>query len=446
VTDDQRALLAAIVADPSDDTARLAFADCIEEHGNSARAEFIRLQVQAERLHPNANARAAPEERAEAIFAEHWVEWWGEVCEAVGLPSPAPAAPQPTGLLGRLARWVRGSEPEKNPYKRVGLFVFPQLHQNSTASEFDQIISVHFQRGFPESALCRIAQPTFRNWHSVSPLAELGYAIFSTEGWDDGPYLRGVRSLRLAGGALAGALAALQSPHMTGLDELFLARFEEEFGGDFAQLVTLPRIRQLKRLGLVLANDDAVRVLANSPNLAGLDSLQVDVSRSPDRNRVAVQRLTMLAQSPYLTELRTLGIHGGVEPDGFDVIFRKPAWRKLRKLQIEDRFSTEGFRVLANGDDLPELEEFYAAGMELDPRQANLLERAPLWKRLRHFSLQRQFTGGLSLSVLVNAMNLERLETFAVEVPHGYQDTSDCRQVREKLGERLRLRVTYYHR
>ena len=50
MTDDARALLAAIVADPADDTARLAYADCIEENGNSARAEFIRLQIEAERI------------------------------------------------------------------------------------------------------------------------------------------------------------------------------------------------------------------------------------------------------------------------------------------------------------------------------------------------------------------------------------------------------------
>jgi hypothetical protein len=236
---------------------------------------------------------------------------------------------------------------------------------------------------------------------------------------------------------------------MTGLEELLLVSAgvlvhpEEGLGEDFAtaftRLVALPRVRQLKRLGLVPVNDeDVVRVLANASNLAALDSLEVDVSRSPDRNRVAVQRLTILAQSPYLTELRELKIHGGVDPDGFDVIFRKPAWRKLRELEIVDRFSPEGFQAVANSDDLPELEEFRVAEMELDPDQAALLERAPLWKRLRHFWLRGHFRGG-PLLAFVNAMNLDRLETFAVEAHNGFQDTATFRQLRARLGDRLRL-------
>lgn len=38
-------LLATILADPADDAARLVAADWLEEHGETARAEFIRVQV-----------------------------------------------------------------------------------------------------------------------------------------------------------------------------------------------------------------------------------------------------------------------------------------------------------------------------------------------------------------------------------------------------------------
>lgn len=40
---DERALLAAITANPDDDTARVVYADFLEENGESKRAEFIRL-------------------------------------------------------------------------------------------------------------------------------------------------------------------------------------------------------------------------------------------------------------------------------------------------------------------------------------------------------------------------------------------------------------------
>jgi uncharacterized protein (TIGR02996 family) len=46
--DDEPALLAAILADPDEDTPRLAYADWLDEHGRPERAEFIRLQCRSE--------------------------------------------------------------------------------------------------------------------------------------------------------------------------------------------------------------------------------------------------------------------------------------------------------------------------------------------------------------------------------------------------------------
>src|SRR5215211_6223376 len=99
MTSDLQALLAAVVADPSDDTARLVYADCLEESGNAPRAQFIRTQIEAERLHPDSNARAELESKAEALFAEHWIEWWAEVCTAVNIFAPQPKAPTRRGRL-----------------------------------------------------------------------------------------------------------------------------------------------------------------------------------------------------------------------------------------------------------------------------------------------------------------------------------------------------------
>lgn len=49
-TTDRAALLQAILADPDDDGVRLAFADLLEEEGETERAEFIRVQVEIARL------------------------------------------------------------------------------------------------------------------------------------------------------------------------------------------------------------------------------------------------------------------------------------------------------------------------------------------------------------------------------------------------------------
>jgi uncharacterized protein (TIGR02996 family) len=49
---DRDALLAAITANPDDDTARLVFADWLQENGQERRAQFIRAQVWAARAEP----------------------------------------------------------------------------------------------------------------------------------------------------------------------------------------------------------------------------------------------------------------------------------------------------------------------------------------------------------------------------------------------------------
>lgn len=51
---DHDALLAAVIAEPGDDTVRLAYADWIEEHGGQPeRAEFIRVQCELARVYPD---------------------------------------------------------------------------------------------------------------------------------------------------------------------------------------------------------------------------------------------------------------------------------------------------------------------------------------------------------------------------------------------------------
>lgn len=84
---DADALLAAILANPADDTARLVYADCLEEQGQRERAEFIRVQVDeshfvidynsAATMHPLTPAR----ERICRLLRRNGHEWLGEFYE-----------------------------------------------------------------------------------------------------------------------------------------------------------------------------------------------------------------------------------------------------------------------------------------------------------------------------------------------------------------------------
>lgn len=72
---DRDALLAAIRAEPDDDTARLVYADWLQENGQTARADFIRFQIEATRAEPFGLAARRAERSANALLDLHRTEW-----------------------------------------------------------------------------------------------------------------------------------------------------------------------------------------------------------------------------------------------------------------------------------------------------------------------------------------------------------------------------------
>src|SRR5215207_10420738 len=79
---DEDALLAAIIANPDEDTVRLVYADWLDENGDSERAEFIRLQVaQADKP----RMYDADHFRAEALFRKNGEAWLAELPKLHGI-------------------------------------------------------------------------------------------------------------------------------------------------------------------------------------------------------------------------------------------------------------------------------------------------------------------------------------------------------------------------
>jgi uncharacterized protein (TIGR02996 family) len=81
------ALYAAILAHPDEDTPRLVYADYIEEHGDSARAEFIRAQVRLAAMKEWDDGAPALAVRCRRLLTEH-PEWHQEL----GYGSPTTGA------------------------------------------------------------------------------------------------------------------------------------------------------------------------------------------------------------------------------------------------------------------------------------------------------------------------------------------------------------------
>jgi uncharacterized protein (TIGR02996 family) len=103
-------LLAAIRAEPDDDTTRLVLADWLDEHGEPQRAEFIRLQCRMARL-------ACDWDRPEAVGAHAKPKEMEGVCSEFGVLAARTGAL----LAEHGARWTDGLPPAVDEVSRTGL-------------------------------------------------------------------------------------------------------------------------------------------------------------------------------------------------------------------------------------------------------------------------------------------------------------------------------------
>src|SRR4051812_38507679 len=72
---DRDALLAAVLAEPDEDTPRLVYADWLDENGQPERAAFIRDQIEAMRAEPHSKRANAAAMRAGEILKRQRGAW-----------------------------------------------------------------------------------------------------------------------------------------------------------------------------------------------------------------------------------------------------------------------------------------------------------------------------------------------------------------------------------
>jgi uncharacterized protein (TIGR02996 family) len=243
----------AIGEEPDDDTHRLVYADWLDEHGDPARAEFIRAQVERARLaddDPRAKELRARERR---LLREHWEAWVGPLRELAGPDASRHGAP-----------WlVRG--------------------YRSPALE-------HFHRGFVDTLWLDAATVAARadELFRLVPLRELTLWGAGRPGVAEAlaglPQLGTIISLAFADYwssplTSAGAAALAASPHLGRLRALSLYRNDVGDAGASA----LARARWLGGLWSLLLGDnglssEGVRALAAAAP-PGLRYLQLDGNR-----------------------------------------------------------------------------------------------------------------------------------------------------------------------
>lgn len=442
MTSDLEALFATIAANPSDDVARLVYADCLEEHGNAPRAAFIRLQIEAERLHPNSHARLELNGKVQALFAEHWIDWWGEVCAAADLPQPVPKAATRLGrLAGRLAlRRADGAPYARDPKGASVNLADPTAWPQGLLG----MSSAYFRGGFPDSVTVSGNGRNFLTaWARVSPLDTIYFIGDCSALREDGPYLAGLRRLALGWDEPDVVPRLLQSPHLIGLESLDILPGHvgrENFATELELIFAVPRVQQLKELIVTIGNDRAAEVLAGAANLAGLESLWVGLSSAAGLEESG-RWLTFLARSPRLAGLKKLIVFSPASLRGLAALVQNPTWTGLQKLDLYLQNDYERLDPLASADGLPQLDDVTIGGIRLDREDIAALVAAPMLKRVRHFSLQGSFPDRAALSQLTGAVDRDRIETFflglpPVDVPGAPDGTA---ALREHFGAKLRV-------
>ncbi len=76
-TQENQSFLEAIRESPDDDVARLIYADWLDDHGDAARAEFIRVQCELARGPSNEERRDTLESREHELLAANRRDWLG---------------------------------------------------------------------------------------------------------------------------------------------------------------------------------------------------------------------------------------------------------------------------------------------------------------------------------------------------------------------------------
>jgi len=310
--------LAAVLEHPDDDAPRLIYADWLEEHGESERAEFIRLQVDAARL-PEGDPRACDlDSKAEGILAEFETAWLGEWSQ-------------------RLVRWTfrRGFLDEITILPEVFLRGGEELFRAWPVRRFRFVdrdadeASLLEARAITGSPLCGRIRSLDAPSYVESPWLHF---LWIPSHW------RGLQELDLreGGGNFLSRLpqfaALFSAPHLKGLQSLSL-RCEHNWGPPvepafiehLAAAPFAPHLQSLVLDGLGMT-DDALRRLINDPVFAKLERLRLAEAR-----RLSPEMVSAVLGTSRLDSLQDLCI--GWECD-LTALAAAPRLRELKRLDL----------------------------------------------------------------------------------------------------------------
>jgi uncharacterized protein (TIGR02996 family) len=470
---EQAAILAAICADPEDDTPRLAYADWLDERGrreDHLRAAFIRAQIELARMPEDDENPDAALRRAEAELrvvepregSARWRSWTAPFCRL----------PRSSGVTGRSIQlgFVRGFP--------AYAFAGPALFLKLGAALFE-VGPMHRLHGgilvayefSPESDDLFLASPLVRRLRRISLTADGTHAekFFSAPnlnkleelGIHSGRYLRAgspvrdrtltsLRSFTLFGTGLHPAMCPSTPPDLPRVAELLPPRIKlREFGmtaggtpavqatRDLAALAPFRRLEQLTinspSYGQALGAK-AIRNIAASPFWRHLRRLTIANFGFGD---VAARAL---AEAPPAPNLRTLNVPvHNLTARGIAALAASPVLRTVTTLQIDcgQGIGDEGATRLAQSPHLGNLSSLDIAYSRVSDAGLKAMADAPWAANLVRLNYRDNGLGKPGLSLLTDPNRFPRLRLL------GFQRVVRLEESKAKLMARYGAGVRF---
>jgi len=380
---EENELLEGVLDDPDDDAIRLVFADWLEEHRQEERAEFIRLQIQLDRMPWEDHRRGVCEIRAQRLLAAHRDEW----------ERPLPA-------------WARGA--------------------------------VIFHRGFAEE-LSVLASQWLEGSHELLRVAPIQWLHlrspeFCLKELAVSDSLAKITSLNLYHNRIGpdGMRLLIGSPFLTRLRTLFLTGngIGEEGA---AALVNSQCVRGIRGLSLrenVLANGGGIRVASGM-----WDSLQwLNLSE----NGIGNSTLRALADSRHLGELFSLDLASNmIEPSGLAMLTCAKMDR-LTELNLSANFiADDGVKILAHWKRPRPWSALRLWSNAIGDAGAIELATSPLMVGIRALDLSGNRISDAGTHALAESPYLESV--YKLDLRENRLSELGRREIRSKFGDRVSL-------
>jgi uncharacterized protein (TIGR02996 family) len=408
------ALLQACKDEPDEEAPRLVLADWLEEHGQTDRAEFVRLQLRLAREDVPAGDEAVSLARLHELYLRHADEWLGALRDQ----------PERCGFrrgLIEMRAHVRDQPPSK-VVPQVGPWLETLVLDFGQQKAVKELLGSHWLASFSSLDVSRVKM-------AGAMLANLGTSQAVA-------HLRRL-CLELAPPVRPAASALAQARHLGGLKVLV---FQDGLGdGHLQALAGTSLLANLSTLKITLASltrkgDCALARSAHAPRLACLDWSHFHVGEPA---------LAELARSPVLSEIRDLRLqHRTCARTDVRALAQRPEWPRLERLSFEASYledvgvaalaSLSGFPALrrlnlgrcnmtANGlrsllaaPWLAQLERLNLQGADLDEDGAVALARCPNVSGLRSLDLRGCKINAEGALALARSPHLARLETLAL--------------------------------